>query len=95
MGHGVVHLLAQVFFGILTIFLFIRVICSWLPVGMENPIVRFFTVVTDPILMPVQRRLPHMVIWIMDLGIVIAFFFVWWIISIVLGLILYALPPNW
>lgn len=95
MGHGVVHLLAQVFFAVLTIFLFIRVICSWLPVGMENPIVRFFTVVTDPILLPVQRRLPHMVVWVMDISIVIAFFFVWWVISIVQALILNALPPNW
>lgn len=95
MQTGVVHLLAQAFFGILTIFLFIRVICSWIPVGVENPIIRFFTNVTDPILLPIQRRLPHMVVWVMDVGIVIALFFVWWIIGMTLFLILQALPPNW
>lgn len=95
MGQGIVHLLAQAFFGLLIIFLFIRVICSWLPIGMENPIVRFFTIVTDPILQPVQRRIPHMIIWVMDISIMIAFFFVWWVIGSVLFLILYALPPNW
>jgi uncharacterized protein YggT (Ycf19 family) len=95
MQTGVVHLLAQAFFGVLTIFLFIRVICSWIPVGVENPIIRFFTNVTDPILLPIQRRLPHMVVWIMDVSMLIAFVFVWWIIGVVLFLILYALPPNW
>jgi uncharacterized protein YggT (Ycf19 family) len=95
MQTGVVHLLAQAFFGVLTIFLFIRVICSWIPVGVENPIIRFFTNVTDPILLPIQRRLPHMVVWIMDVSMLIAFVFVWWIIGVALFLILYALPPNW
>lgn len=95
MQTGVVHLLAQAFFGVLTIFLFIRVICSWIPVGVENPIIRFFTNVTDPILLPIQRRLPRMVVWIMDVSMLIAFVFVWWIIGVVLFLILYALPPNW
>ncbi|MGH2484529.1 MAG: YggT family protein [Ktedonobacterales bacterium] len=95
MQTGVVHLLAQAFFGVLTIFLFIRVICSWIPVGVENPIIRFFTNVTDPILLPIQRRLPHMVVWIMDVSMLIAFVFVWWIIGVALFLILYSLPPNW
>jgi uncharacterized protein YggT (Ycf19 family) len=95
MQTGVVHLLAQAFFGVLTIFLFIRMICTWIPAGMENPIVRFFTNVTDPILVPVLRRLPRMTVWIMDISSLVAFVFVWWIIGMTLGLILYALPPNW
>lgn len=94
-GMGILHFVVHLFFSLLTACLFARVIVSWLPVGVENPIVRFFIYITAPMLEPVQKRLPRMVVWMFDMNLMITFFFVWWVIGRLDGLIEYAIPLSW
>jgi uncharacterized protein YggT (Ycf19 family) len=94
-GIGIAHFLVHLFFSFLIVCLFARVIISWIPVGVENPIVRFFINITAPMLEPVQKRLPRMVVWMFDMNLMIAFFFVWWVIGRLDGIIQYGLPDNW
>ncbi len=40
--------------------LFIAVILSWVNLDRDNPVLRFVTAVTEPVLAPVRRLLPPM-----------------------------------
>ena len=42
------------FFYVLEMLIFVRIILSWLPIGYNNPIVRFLDTMTEPILGPVR-----------------------------------------
>ena len=94
-GMGILHFVVHLFFSLLIACLLARIIISWLPIGVENPIVRFFINLTAPLLEPVQKRLPRMVVWMFDLNMIIAIFFVWWVIGLLDGIIRYALPITW
>ena len=84
----------HLFFVFLIVLLFVRAIISWIPVGTENPIVRFFTNMTAPLIDPLLKRLPRMAIGQLDMTMAVAFVFVWWVLSRVDGLITFAIP-NW
>jgi YggT family protein len=45
---------------IYSLVLFIAVILSWVQLDRSNPILRFVTAVTEPVLAPVRRVLPAM-----------------------------------
>lgn len=89
------HTAIALFFSLLVLTLFVRAIMSWLPIGVENPIVRFFTNLTAPMLDPVMKRLPRMSIGMFDLTMTVAFVFVWWTTGVLSALILSALPAGW
>ena len=46
-----------VFIRLFELFLIARVIVSWLPLDYSNPIVRFISVFTEPILAPIRKFL--------------------------------------
>jgi uncharacterized protein YggT (Ycf19 family) len=85
----------DLFFHILIIFMFVRVILSWIQLPAANPIVRFFGNVVDPIVNPIARRLPRMSAGAFDIGFTVAFIFMWWALSVIDGYILFSLPPSW
>jgi uncharacterized protein YggT (Ycf19 family) len=93
-----VHVLVSYFFGALSFFLIARFVVSWLtmmlPISPGNPIVRFIVNVSDAYLMPIQRRMPRMVIGMFDVGGIVAYIFMFWLISQVSSLILTALPRG-
>lgn len=39
--------------------LFVTVVLSWLQLSPENPVVRFFARITEPVLAPIRERLPQ------------------------------------
>jgi YggT family protein len=92
---NIVHFIVHLFFSLLIVFLLARVIISWIPVGVENPIVRFIINLTAPLLEPMQKRLPRMIVWMFDLNLMIAFIFVWWVIGKLDFLIQSGLPVGW
>jgi YggT family protein len=85
----------DLFFKVLIVFLLVRVILSFFPLPPANPIVRFFMNVTDPIIAPVAKRIPRMGVGMFDVSLTIAFIFTWWVILMLDGLIVNALPPGW
>ena len=90
------HLIVSLFFTVLIICLFISAIISWIPnLRPDNPIVRFFTTITAPLINPVVKRLPRMAIGMFDFTYTVAFFFVWWVLGMLGLLINQALPPTW
>lgn len=91
-----VHVIIAIFFESLIICLFISAIISWIPnIGPGNPIVRFFTTITAPLIEPVVKRLPHVGMGMFDLTYTIAFFFVWWVLGILQLLVFQAIPASW
>lgn len=90
------HLIVYIFFSALIICLFISAIISWIPnLGPENPIVRFFTTITAPLINPVVKRLPRISLGMFDLTYTVAFFFVWWVLGILGLLVNQAIPLGW
>lgn len=92
---GILHLIAIIFFQALIICLLIRMVISWIPVGQDNPIVRFFDNITGPLIEPIVKRLPRVTFRMFDITYTIAFIFVWWALAELLGLVLIALPAGW
>jgi uncharacterized protein YggT (Ycf19 family) len=89
------HTSIDLFFHILIILMFVRVILSWVQLAPANPIVRFFGNIVDPIVNPIARRLPRMSAGAFDIGFTVAFIFMWWALSMIDGYILFAMPPGW
>lgn len=89
---NLLRLLIAVFFGFLTICLFVRVILSWFPIPPSNPIIRFFNNITAPILEPVRKRLPAMTIGFFDISWTVAFLFTWWALGVLSALLISAIP---
>lgn len=92
---GPLHVIVSIFFDLLVVCLIVRFIISWLPIGTENPIVRFFVNVTDPFILPIQKRLPRVSVGMFDISTTIAFIFSWWAVGIVSALIQAGLPATW
>lgn len=90
------HLIIAIFFEALIICLFISAIITWIPnLGPQNPIVRFFTTITAPIIEPVVKRLPRVALGMFDLTYTIAFFFAWWVLLMLQLLVFQAIPSTW
>jgi uncharacterized protein YggT (Ycf19 family) len=94
-GGGPLHLAISAFFLFLTISLFAQAILSWLPLRPDNPFVRFFTIVTGPILAPTRRVVPSMTVGMFDVGYTIAFLVAWWALTVISFLMTSALPAGW
>ncbi|WIG58470.1 MAG: hypothetical protein OJF49_001216 [Ktedonobacterales bacterium] len=95
MSGGPLHVIVFLFFGALVLALIVRMILGWLPLPQGNAVTRFFTNLTDPVLMPVARRIPRGSVGFLDLSYTIAFIFTWWVIVTLQFLTLSALPPGW
>lgn len=50
---------AGILLSILNLLILIRVLLSWFPVDMNNPIVRLLIDITEPILAPFRRIIPR------------------------------------
>lgn len=51
-------LFVEIFGQIMTIAIFVRALMSWFPISPENPLVVFLISITDPILLPLRRVIP-------------------------------------
>ena len=45
----------SIFFRVIEILIFLRIILSWLPIQKDNPLVQFLYSVTEPILAPIRK----------------------------------------
>ncbi len=90
-----IHTSIDLFFHLLIIVMFVRIILSWLQLAPANPIVRFFGNIVDPVINPIARRLPRVSVGMFDIGFTVAFIFMFWALLQIDGYILYALPPSW
>jgi uncharacterized protein YggT (Ycf19 family) len=87
--HNIFHTIVSLFFGILIILLFVRLILSWFRLGDGNPIMLFLARMTDPVILPFRRRIPPV------LFLDISWFFAWAFLGIARIVFLQALPPGW
>jgi YggT family protein len=87
--HHIVYNTINIFFSVLIILLFVRVILSWFRVSDGNPIMLFLARATDPILLPLRRRIPP--VMFLDMSWIFAFF----ILQILRIVFLQALPAGW
>jgi uncharacterized protein YggT (Ycf19 family) len=98
-GFFSVHGLIDLFFKLLILSLFARVILSWIVsfslMSPGNPIYVFFNRLTDPILSPIAKRIPRASFMVFDLSLVVSLIFSWWALSLLDGLVLSSLPPSW
>jgi uncharacterized protein YggT (Ycf19 family) len=93
---NILHTLVYLTFGALVILLFVRMILSWLPfLGPGNPVVRFVSDLTDPLMNPIRKRISSMSAGIFDIGATIAFIFAIWALFMLSFFIQLALPANW
>ena len=54
-----VLMFAAIFLQILSVLILIRVLLSWFPIDMRNPIVRTLYEITEPVLAPFRRVIPR------------------------------------
>src|SRR5579862_2929201 len=94
-GGGPLHFAISLFIAFLVVSLLAQAILSWFPLRQDNPLVRFFTMVTAPVLTPVRRVIPSMTIGMFDIGWSIAFLMAWWALGVFGALVLAALPRGW
>lgn len=92
---GPLHIIVTIFFQALVILMFIWMIISWIPVGRENPIIRFFDNIGGPLIEPIVKRLPRISFMMFDATTTIAFVIVWWALQMLNVVILAALPASW
>ncbi|MBN2223355.1 MAG: YggT family protein [Deltaproteobacteria bacterium] len=60
---NLIHALAMVLNIAITVYIWIiiiRALLSWVNPDPYNPIVRFLSAVTDPVLSPIRRRMPYL-----------------------------------
>lgn len=93
--YNILHDLIHFALMLMVVALLVRVILSWLPFPPGNPIVLFFTRLTDPILQPIARRIPRGSFGFLDLSYTVAIIFVWWILLTLDAVLSFALPPGW
>ncbi|MCX6023206.1 MAG: YggT family protein [Chloroflexi bacterium] len=48
----------EIFGKVMTIAIFVRALLSWFPIGGENPLSVFLVQITDPILLPLRKIIP-------------------------------------
>lgn len=92
-GVAVVAVVGYVLYGLLafyTLLIFIRIIFSWGMVSYANRLMRFLVNATDPLLVPLRRVLPPLMMF--DLSPIIAFFILWLFQAAVAGTLLRGWP---
>jgi uncharacterized protein YggT (Ycf19 family) len=92
---GPVHFTVEVFIAFLVISLFAQAILSWLPLRPDNPLIRFFSTVTAPVLSPARRIMPPMTLGMFDVSTTMAYLICWWALGTFGLLVQSALPPGW
>lgn len=92
---NILHIIIHYSLMLMVLALFVRVILSWLPFSPGNPFVLFFNRLTDPILQPIARRIPAGSVGFLNLGYIIAIFFVWWILFTLDAIFATVLPLGW
>jgi len=82
----IIYQALYVFVEILDYLILARVFLSWIPIGRDNPVIRFIYALTEPILAPIRNMLrksplggPGM---ILDFSPIIAFFLIRFILNI-------------
>ncbi len=94
----ILHWLIQILFLGLIICLWVRIILSWLTMVFlrpDAPIIRFFDRIVAPMLEPVRRRIPTMSLGMFDMSYIIAYLVIFWVLTLLSGIILKVLPPGW
>lgn len=91
---GGLRVIITLFFGVLTLCLFIQALLSWFPIPPNHPVPRFFRTINAPLLEPVTRWLPPVSAGPLDLRVTVAFIFVWFVLGTLLGLFLQAIPVT-
>lgn len=99
-GFTPIHLIITYFYYSMVVLLFCRFILSFLAPSLSTIpfLMRAYVWVskaTDPLIEPLQRRLPRMSIGMFDIGATVAFIFSWWALGILTGFILRSLPSGW
>lgn len=98
---GLLHLFIKLFFGLLVLCFFARMILSWLVMAIPtlnpaNPFVRFFDHITGPLYDPLYRVLPgSSMAGAFDIRATIAFIFSWWGLTVLNFLLSNAIPATW
>jgi uncharacterized protein YggT (Ycf19 family) len=95
---NILHTLVRIVFLAAIVCLWVRVILSWLTMVFlrpDAPIIRFFDRITSPLIEPVRRRIPTMSLGMFDVGYVIAWLLVFWVILLLQGLLWAVLPTGW
>lgn len=87
--HYILYNVIKYFFTALIILMIARWILTLFRLNEGNPIMLFFVRCTDPLIVPIRKRLPRMPF--LD----ISWFFVWTALIIMQALLLQALPPGW
>jgi len=90
-----IPIIGYVLYGLLslyTLFIFIRIIFSWVMVSYANPVMRFLVNVTEPLLGPLRRIIPPL--GVMDISPIFAFLIIWLFQMAIRGTLLRGgLPP--
>jgi len=75
-----------IFVEILDYLILARVFLSWIPIGRDNPIIRFIYALTEPILAPIRNMLQKSPLggpgMILDFSPIIAFFLIRLVLSL-------------
>ncbi len=76
----------RIFVEILDYLILARVFLSWIPIGRDNPIIRFIYALTEPILAPIRNMLQKSPLggpgMILDFSPIIAFFLIRLVLNI-------------
>ncbi len=76
----IIYQALYVFVEILDYLILARVFLSWIPIGRDNPVIRFIYALTEPILAPIRNMLQKSPLggpgMILDFSPVIAFFLI-------------------
>lgn len=98
--HGPIYIIITYFYLSMVVLLWCRFILSFLAPSLSNipflmRIYTFMLKATDPLIEPLQRRMPHISVGMFDIGATVAFIFTWWALGILTSFMLSSLPPGW
>lgn len=80
------------FLGLYTLLIFIRIILSWGAMGHGNRWMRFLIRITEPLLAPLRRFVPH--VGMFDISPIVAFIILWVLQTAVTGTLLRGWPVQ-
>lgn len=95
-----IHFIIKYFYLSIVVLLWCRFILSFLAPSLSNIpfLMRLYVTVsklTDPLIEPLQRRMPRLSLGMFDVGATVAFIFSWWALGILTTFILSSLPSGW
>jgi len=90
-----VAIIGYLLFGFLSLYtlaMFIRIIFSWVGMSYANRLMRFFFIITEPLLSPLRRTIPPMGMF--DVSPIVAFIILWLCKAAVAGTLLRGWPVE-